>query len=114
MSRRLDDDWEEAKAPDQTIEQQIENIILMYGYDTEAVIEDLVLQQYPEKVIQAHTDLLDEAKQALLQLLNEARIDEATHFVVLTDGVKHEVVYKQTQHEYLTKDERIAQLMENK
>jgi len=56
----------------------------------------------------------DEAKQALLQLLNEARIDEATHFVVLTDGVKHQVVYKQTQDEYLTKDERIAQLMENK
>jgi len=54
------------------------------------------------------------SKQALLQLLNEARIDEATHFVVLTDGVKHEVVYKQTQDEYLTKDERIAQLMENK
>ena len=73
MSRRLDDDWEEAKAPDQTIEQQIENIILMYGYDTEAVIEDLVLQQYPEKVIQAHTDLLDESKQAILQLLKETR-----------------------------------------
>ena len=49
-----------------------------------------------------------------VQAVNEARIDEATHFVVLTDGVKHEVVYKQTQDEYLTKDERIAQLMENK
>ena len=59
--------------PDQTIEQRIDEALLMYRWDTQTVNEDLVLQQYPEKVIQAHTDLLDESKQAILQLLKETR-----------------------------------------
>jgi len=64
---------------DQTIEERIDEALLMYRWDTQTVNEDLVLQQYPEKVIQAHTDLLDEAKQALLQLLNKARIEAYKH-----------------------------------
>ena len=61
--------------PDQTIEQRIDEALLMYRWDTQTVNEDLVLQQYPEKVMQAHDTLLDEAKQSHKELIDEARID---------------------------------------
>ena len=89
---------------DQTIEQRLDEILVTLFDEDVLHAPDWSLEWQHYK----------DTRQALLQLLNEARIDEATHFVVLTDGVKHEVVYKQTQDEYLTKDERIAQLMENK
>jgi len=81
---------------DQTIEQRLDEILddIRIGHNKGV-----------------YTGSVEErAKQAFLQLLNEARIDEGSHFVILSDGVKHQVVYQLTRHEYLTRDERIAQL----
>lgn len=50
---------------------ELEQILQSYKGDTQAVDEDAVLRQYPEKLNQAHDDNLQEAKQAI-----QAHIDK--------------------------------------
>jgi len=75
---------------DQTIEQRLDEIL---SWGVRATEKWKINQagkynpaEYADEIFGGERA---KSKQALLQLLNEARIDEATHFVVLTDGVKH-------------------------
>ncbi len=59
---------------------ELEQILQSYKGDSQAVDEDAVLRQYPEKLNQAHDDNLQEAKQAIQAHIDKevvkARIDE--------------------------------------
>ena len=55
--------------------KRIYEILNTYRWNTQSIDEDLVLQQYPEKVVQAHTDSLDEAKQGIEALITEKMVE---------------------------------------
>lgn len=56
---------------------ELEQILQSYKGDTQAVDEDAVLRQYPEKLNQAHDDNLQEAKQAI-----QAHVDKKVNKVL--------------------------------
>ena len=64
---------------------ELEQILQSYKGDSQAVDEDAVLRQYPEKLNQAHDDNLQEAKQAI-----QAHIDEKVNEVLELIGKPEE------------------------
>lgn len=89
---------------------ELEQILQSYKGDTQAVDEDAVLRQYPEKLNQAHDDNLQEAKQAIQahvdKRVNEARIDEWK----LISEVTHSANLVANNYLSKARDERIKQL----
>jgi len=87
MSRRLEDDWEEVIPEDPTIEQLIDEILnnlMEYSYKYGA--GEIPTSKNPPLIIAR------EAKQALLQLLNETQKNGVAWSIGVVDDL-HNLVY---------------------
>ena len=76
MSRRLDDDWEEAIASDQTIEQRLDEILNTHLQDFKAGHDDKFRDSFLQLLNEAEDKYKDyKSPQEVSALLNKAMVD---------------------------------------